>query len=157
MTNTEEEHHYVIRLTFKTTNNEVKYETLLAGLSITEALGAVEIEVRVDFQVIINQVLGEFEAKGGGEPPKEYEEAFGGNAAGGDGSGGDVGGGGGGDDGAGCGGGGGSEWAYKGGEWCTEDVGGGCDCSCGGGGEHMTGHVAQSLIHSAPIEGTPIS
>lgn len=58
------ERHYAIRLAFKMTNSKVEYETLLAKLSVAEALGAVEVEVRTDSQVVINQVLGEFIAKG---------------------------------------------------------------------------------------------
>lgn len=65
-----EEHNYAIKFTFKTTNNEVEYETLLVGLSVTESLGATEVEVRVDSQIVINQVLGEFNTKG--EKLKKY-------------------------------------------------------------------------------------
>lgn len=53
-TNFEEEHHYEIRLTFKTTNNEAEYEAFLVGLSVAEALGVVEIDVKVDSQVVAN-------------------------------------------------------------------------------------------------------
>lgn len=39
---------YAIKFTIKTTNNETKYEALLAGLTIAEVLGAREIDVQVD-------------------------------------------------------------------------------------------------------------
>lgn len=45
------------KLNFRTTNNEAEYEGLVAGLSIAEALEAIEVEVKADSQVLINQVL----------------------------------------------------------------------------------------------------
>lgn len=36
-----DESYYLIRLEFKTTNNEAEYETLLVGLAIVKALGAI--------------------------------------------------------------------------------------------------------------------
>lgn len=59
----------------------------------------------------------------------------------------------------------GGELQYDwGGEWCTGsgdvdidvDGGGFDDSNIGGGGEQMTGHVAQSLMHSNPVSGSPI-
>lgn len=38
-----EEHNYTIKLAFKTTNNEAEYEALLAGLEVTNLMGASEI------------------------------------------------------------------------------------------------------------------
>lgn len=58
-TNSGREYNYAVKLTFKTTNNEVEYKALLTGLSIVESLGATEVEVRVDFKVVVNQVLGD--------------------------------------------------------------------------------------------------
>ncbi|XP_041003985.1 uncharacterized protein Mb2253c-like [Juglans microcarpa x Juglans regia] len=57
------EHHYMVKLTAKTTNNEAKYEALVAGLSIAEALGVTEVKVKVDSQVVVNQVLGVYKMK----------------------------------------------------------------------------------------------
>lgn len=57
------EHNYAIQLDLKTTNNEVEYEALLAGLTLAKSLGVEEIEARADFQVVVNQVRGEFNAK----------------------------------------------------------------------------------------------
>lgn len=46
--NVREEHNYATRLAFKTTNNEAKYKVLLVRLTITESLGANEVEVKAD-------------------------------------------------------------------------------------------------------------
>lgn len=51
------------KLAFKTTNNEAEYEALVVGLSIAKALGATEVEVKTDSQVVVNQVLGVYVAK----------------------------------------------------------------------------------------------
>lgn len=63
VTDSGEKHHYAIKLAFKTTNNEAKYEAMLVGLTIIETLGAIEVGVRVDSQVVMNQVRGEFTMK----------------------------------------------------------------------------------------------
>ena len=39
---------YAVRLQFSTTNNEVKYEVLLTGLSLAKALGAKNLIIQVD-------------------------------------------------------------------------------------------------------------
>lgn len=57
-TNSREEHHYAIKLAFKTTNNETEYKTLLTELSGVEALRVAGIEVKANSQVVVNQVLG---------------------------------------------------------------------------------------------------
>lgn len=59
-----------MRLEFKTTNNEAKYEVLLARLAMVEPLGAKEVDVKVDSQVVVNQVIGEYLTKG--EKLKKY-------------------------------------------------------------------------------------
>ena len=40
---------YVVRLQFSATNNEVKYEALLTGLSLAKAFGAKNLIVQADF------------------------------------------------------------------------------------------------------------
>ncbi|XP_040990483.1 uncharacterized protein LOC121237698 [Juglans microcarpa x Juglans regia] len=65
-----EEHDYVVKLAFKTTNNEAEYEVLLAGMTVARLLGDEDIEVRADSQVVVSQVLGEFATKG--ERLKKY-------------------------------------------------------------------------------------
>ena len=56
---------YTVRLQFAVTNNEAEYEALLTGLSLAKALGAKNLIVQVDSQLIIGQVKGDYEAKKG--------------------------------------------------------------------------------------------
>lgn len=42
------EYHYMAKLMFKTTNNEIEYEALIARFSIIETLGATEVEVKAN-------------------------------------------------------------------------------------------------------------
>ena len=53
----------MIRLDFPTTNNEVEYEALVAGLDLTKATGAENMVVHCDSQVITSQINGEYECK----------------------------------------------------------------------------------------------
>ncbi|XP_059436627.1 uncharacterized protein LOC132169643 [Corylus avellana] len=53
-----------LRLEFKTTNNKAEYETVIAGLGLSQELEAEFVEVRSDSQVIVSHIRGEFEAKG---------------------------------------------------------------------------------------------
>lgn len=55
---------HAIRLNFKVTNNETEYEAMLAELAITETSGGKEVEMKVDSQVVVGQVIGEYLAKG---------------------------------------------------------------------------------------------
>lgn len=63
LTNTGEGNDCDIKLTFKTTNNKAEYEVLFSSLVIDRSLGAEEIAVWVDSQVVANQVQGEFATK----------------------------------------------------------------------------------------------
>jgi len=54
------------------TNNEVEYEALVAGLDLTKAVGATSVVIHCDFQVVTNQVNGDYECKG--ERMKKYLE-----------------------------------------------------------------------------------
>ena len=54
----------MIRLDFPTTNNEVEYEALVAGLDLARAAGAISVVIYCDSQVITNQVNGDYECKG---------------------------------------------------------------------------------------------
>ena len=54
---------YGVQLKFPITNNEAKYETLLAGLKIARVLRAQKIVLKSDSQLVIGQVRGDFEAK----------------------------------------------------------------------------------------------
>ena len=44
-------------------NNEAEYEALLTGLSLAKVLGARNLIVQADSQLIIGQVKGDYEAK----------------------------------------------------------------------------------------------
>ena len=44
----------MIHLDFPTTNNEVEYEALVAGLDLTKAVGAENMVIYCDSQVVIN-------------------------------------------------------------------------------------------------------
>jgi ribonuclease HI len=50
---------YVIRLYFHTTNNEAEYEALINGLCIFAELRVYRLYIHGDFELIINQVMGE--------------------------------------------------------------------------------------------------
>ena len=54
---------YGVQLKFLVTNNEAKYEAILTGLRIAQALGAKIFLLRSDSQLVIGQVKGDFEAK----------------------------------------------------------------------------------------------
>ena len=54
---------YAVRLQFPATNNEAKYEALLTRLSLAKALGAKNLIVQADSQLIIGQVKGDYGAK----------------------------------------------------------------------------------------------
>ena len=51
------------RLGYKASNNEVEYEALLAKFRVVSNLGAKEMEVYSDSQLVVNQVQGSFEVK----------------------------------------------------------------------------------------------
>ena len=51
----------MIRLDFPTTNNEAKYEALVAGLDIAKAVGAENIIIYCDSQVVTSQINGNYE------------------------------------------------------------------------------------------------
>uniref|UniRef100_A0A2N9HHU0 Uncharacterized protein n=1 Tax=Fagus sylvatica TaxID=28930 RepID=A0A2N9HHU0_FAGSY len=54
-----------IRLQYPTTNNEAEYEALLLGLKTAKILGATELDVHSDSQLVVGQVNGDYEAKEG--------------------------------------------------------------------------------------------
>ena len=51
------------KLGFRASNNEAKYEALLAGLRVVLDMGAQEVEVYSDSRLVVNQVQGSFEAR----------------------------------------------------------------------------------------------
>ena len=54
---------YGVQLQFPVTNNESEYEAILTRLRIAWALGAKNILLKSDSQLVIGQVKGDFEAK----------------------------------------------------------------------------------------------
>ncbi|GJU98933.1 reverse transcriptase domain-containing protein [Tanacetum coccineum] len=54
---------YALRFEFETTNNEVKYKALIAGLRIDKEMQIQELAIFVDSQLVANQVKGLFEAR----------------------------------------------------------------------------------------------
>ena len=61
---------YMVRLNFPTTNNEAKYEVLVAGLDLAKVAGATNVVVYCDSQVVMSQVNSNYECKG--EQIKKY-------------------------------------------------------------------------------------
>ena len=62
----------MIRLDFPTTNNEVEYEALVAGLDLAKAVGAENMIMHCDSQVITSQINGDYECRN--ERMKKYLE-----------------------------------------------------------------------------------
>ena len=53
---------YGIQLKFPVTNNKAKYEVILTGLRIAQAFGTKTVLLKNDSQLVIRQVMGDFEA-----------------------------------------------------------------------------------------------
>ena len=60
----------MVHLNFPTTNNEAKYEALVARLDLAKAAGATSVVIHCDSQVVTNQVNSDYECKG--ERMKKY-------------------------------------------------------------------------------------
>ncbi|XP_071740417.1 uncharacterized protein [Rutidosis leptorrhynchoides] len=58
----QEEHTYALQFNFKVTNNEAKYEALLAGMRIAQELGVKKLKAYSDSQLVANQINGMFDA-----------------------------------------------------------------------------------------------
>ncbi|PKI57594.1 hypothetical protein CRG98_022065 [Punica granatum] len=54
---------YALLLTFPATNNEAEYEALITGLMIAKGAGVINLYVKCDSQLVVNQVLGECKVK----------------------------------------------------------------------------------------------
>ncbi|GAU44282.1 hypothetical protein TSUD_371820 [Trifolium subterraneum] len=52
-----------LALSFPTSNNQAEYETFLVGLRLAEDVGAKEIKIYTDSQLVASQVLGEYQVK----------------------------------------------------------------------------------------------
>ncbi|GJR01392.1 reverse transcriptase domain-containing protein [Tanacetum coccineum] len=57
---------YAMRFRFEATNNEAKYEALIAGLRIAEQMGVKNLQANVDSRLVANQVNGSYVAKESG-------------------------------------------------------------------------------------------
>ncbi|XP_057488501.1 uncharacterized protein LOC130774471 [Actinidia eriantha] len=53
-----------LRFNFPATNNEAEYEALIAGLRSATKLGVPELCIHSDSKLVVNQVMGKFEARG---------------------------------------------------------------------------------------------
>lgn len=60
-----EELEYSLRFEFPATNNDAEYEAVITGLGLAARLGVSSVEICSDSQLIVGQVMGEFEAKDG--------------------------------------------------------------------------------------------
>ena len=56
--------HSALRFGFKAYNNEAEYEALLAGLRVASELKVNSVQCFSDSQLVVNQVLGEYQARG---------------------------------------------------------------------------------------------
>ena len=54
---------YAVKFEFLGSNNEAKYEALILGLQLCILAGVSSISTKSDSQLIVGQVLGEYEAK----------------------------------------------------------------------------------------------
>lgn len=65
-----EPYQYALALTFKTMNKEVEYEAIITGLPLARGIGVDNFRVKCESQLVINEVKGEYQAKG--ERIKQY-------------------------------------------------------------------------------------
>lgn len=54
---------YALCFNFRTSNNEAKYKAFLVGLRLAKDMGARQINIHSDSQLIVNQVITDFAAK----------------------------------------------------------------------------------------------
>ena len=54
---------YALRLGFKASNNVAEYEALINGMLVAIEVGATDLEVNSDSQLVINQVTGAYQAR----------------------------------------------------------------------------------------------
>ncbi|CAL9023425.1 unnamed protein product, partial [Prunus brigantina] len=54
---------YALRFKFHASNNEAEYEALLAGLRLAKEMGARQIQIFSDSQLVVHQVIQDFTAK----------------------------------------------------------------------------------------------
>ena len=61
---TREKVSYTLRLEFLASKNKAEYEALIAGLRLAREMGIKQVKVYSDSQMVINQVNGDYQAKG---------------------------------------------------------------------------------------------
>lgn len=49
---------YALKFLFRATNNEAEYEAAIAGLQLCKALEAKHVKLKMDSQLVVNQILG---------------------------------------------------------------------------------------------------
>ncbi|KAK3009095.1 hypothetical protein RJ639_015070 [Escallonia herrerae] len=54
---------YALRFGFQASNNEAEYEALLVGIRLAHALKVDSLSVHIDSQLVVNHVLGDYEAR----------------------------------------------------------------------------------------------
>lgn len=54
---------FTVKLDFVTMNNEAEYEVVIAGLALSREMGATNVKIQSDSQVVVGQVQGQFEAQ----------------------------------------------------------------------------------------------
>lgn len=54
---------YALKFQFRATNNEAEYEAAIAGLQLCRASEAKYVKLRMESQLVVNQILGEYEAR----------------------------------------------------------------------------------------------
>ena len=55
---------YALNFEFQLTNNQAEYEAFITGLKLAHALRAEMVEIRVDSQLVCNQLNEHFQARG---------------------------------------------------------------------------------------------
>ena len=55
---------YALRLQFPASNNEAEYKALIVGLRLAKEMGLKQVKIYSDFQLVVNQVNGDYQAKG---------------------------------------------------------------------------------------------
>ena len=54
---------YSLKFNFRVTNNQAKYEALVADLQLAKEVGVGTLSIKSDLQLIITQIKGEYEVK----------------------------------------------------------------------------------------------
>ena len=56
---------YTLRFEFQSSNNEAKYEAVIAGLNLAHSMEADQLEICSDSQLVVKQIEDSYEARGG--------------------------------------------------------------------------------------------